>query len=118
MSNILSMIKELCTKDGITIAELERNLNFSSALISKWNKSIPTIDKVRLVADYFNVSVDYLLGRTDISSTIDETLSDPDLVTIQRLRSNLSVRDKEKMMQMMRIQFAEDFPKEDGDDPL
>ena len=33
--------------------------------IRKWDKNAPSVDKVMLIADYFKVSVDYLIGRTD-----------------------------------------------------
>ena len=31
--------------------------------IVRWDKSSPTTDKLQKVADYFGVSIDYLLGR-------------------------------------------------------
>ena len=113
MNNILDVVKGLCAKKGISLLKLERELGFSRASLGKWNIAPPSIAKVEKVAEYFEVSVDYLIGRTKILSIVDEALSDPDIITIQRLRSALSARDKEKMMQMMRIQFAEDFPKEE-----
>lgn len=63
---ILNRIKELTSKKGISLAELERQTNLSSGSITKWNKSSPSIDKVNALADYFDVSVDYLLGRTEL----------------------------------------------------
>jgi len=49
----------------MTRAELERKLNFSHGSLRNWNKSIPSGDKIQKVADYFDVSTDYLLGRSD-----------------------------------------------------
>lgn len=49
----------------MTVAELERALNFGQGSISRWAKSAPSADKIQKVADYFDVSTDYLLGRTD-----------------------------------------------------
>ena len=49
----------------MTIAQLERILDFSGGSIARWDKSRPSVDKLQKVADYFEVSTDYLLGRTD-----------------------------------------------------
>ena len=111
--NILDIVKDLCAKSNITITELERKLNFSSSSIAKWDRNTPSIDKVKSVADYFNVSVDYLLQRTAVLTTADQILSDPDIIMIQRLRSNLSATDKKKMIDLIKIQFSEDFPKDE-----
>ena len=47
------------------MAELERKLDFSNGSLRKWGSSMPSGDKIEKVADYFNVSTDYLLGRTN-----------------------------------------------------
>ena len=50
---------------GISQGKLEKELGFSNGSISKWKNSTPTPDRLQKLADYFGVSVDYLLGRTD-----------------------------------------------------
>lgn len=60
---MLDIIKELCKQRGISIYQLEEALNFGRNTIYQWNKRVPGIDKLQKVADYFNVSTDYLLGR-------------------------------------------------------
>lgn len=62
---LLDRIKELASKQQLTLAELERRLDFSNGSLRKWNSSTPSGDKIEKVADYFNVSTDYLLGRTE-----------------------------------------------------
>lgn len=62
---LLDRIKELCKKRDITVYQLEEKLHFGRNTIYQWNKRVPGVDKVKSVADYFNVSTDYLLGRTD-----------------------------------------------------
>ena len=54
-------INELCQKSGITIAELERNLQFGNRTIAKWQRSSPSVKKLKRVADYFGVSIEYLI---------------------------------------------------------
>lgn len=62
---ILDRIRSLANDRKVTLAELERNLNFSNGSLRKWETSTPSGDKIEKIADYFNVSTDYLLDRTD-----------------------------------------------------
>lgn len=62
---LLERIKELCKKRGITVSELENRVGFGKNSIYKWKTQSPKIETLQKVADYFNVSTDYLLGRTD-----------------------------------------------------
>ena len=111
--NILHKVQKLCSGENITVTELERILGFSISSIRKWGKGDPAISKVVAIADYFNVSLDYLTGRSKVKSTVENVLSDKEMLKIQRLRTSLSKRDNQKMIDMMKIQFAEDFPEED-----
>jgi transcriptional regulator with XRE-family HTH domain len=61
---ILDRVKKLCAENSISVGDLEKELEFSNGSIYKWIKTTPGADKVEKVADYFNVSVDYLLGKT------------------------------------------------------
>lgn len=58
-------VKDLADKQKISIVELEEKLGFSRNSLYSWKKNKPSVDKLNLVADYFNVSTDYLLGRTN-----------------------------------------------------
>ncbi|HAQ5734356.1 hypothetical protein IGK15_001616 [Enterococcus sp. AZ045] len=62
---LLDKVKELAREKNITIAELERKLDFSQGSISRWVKQSPSSERLQKVADYFEVSTDYLLGRTE-----------------------------------------------------
>ena len=58
-------IKELADKQGISLNKLEEKLSFSRNTIYNMKKSTPNVERVSMIADYFNVSTDYLLGRTE-----------------------------------------------------
>lgn len=58
-------VKELADKRRISIVEVEEAVGFSKNSMYSWKKNKPSADKLEAVADYFNVSTDYLLGRTD-----------------------------------------------------
>lgn len=62
---IKERIKELCRNRGVTAAKLERECGFANGYISKLDKSTPTTKNIQKIADYFGVSVEYLMnGQT------------------------------------------------------
>ncbi|KXY35791.1 helix-turn-helix transcriptional regulator [Bacillus thuringiensis] len=63
--SIFQRVKDLATDYGLSIAELERKLNFSPNTLYKLKTQKPSIDRIEAIAKYFNVSTDYILGRTD-----------------------------------------------------
>lgn len=57
---------ELCEMNNIRPNPLGKELGVSSASLTKWkNGAIPGAETLVKIADRFNVSVDYLLGRTE-----------------------------------------------------
>ena len=64
--NIMSLktrIKNLANEQGIGLTALEAKLGFGNGTITKWDKTTPNADKLNKVAQYFGVSMDYLLIR-------------------------------------------------------
>lgn len=59
------IIKKLSLEKGKNVKEVALELGFGENLFYKWKTQSPTTDKLQKVADYFNVSTDYLLGRTN-----------------------------------------------------
>ena len=97
------VIKDLTVQKKISVAELERTLGFGNGSISKWNRQSPSVDKLNKVADYFDVSVDYLLGRTNTRSKKDNSkvaLDDNDIVMTWRGQP-LSDEDREMIKRIM-----------------
>lgn len=58
-------VKELAKKRDKNLKEVAIELGFGENYFYTWNKKTPGADKLRATADYFRVSTDYLLGRTD-----------------------------------------------------
>ncbi len=65
--NLTDRIRQLCETHGETLASLERKMDFGNGTIRRWEKTSPASDKLAKIADYFNVTVDYLLGRDENS---------------------------------------------------
>ncbi|MDU2644198.1 MAG: transcriptional regulator [Negativicoccus succinicivorans] len=60
---IKDTVRNLARQYPISIPNLEKELGFGTGTISRWDKSFPGVDKMQAVADFFGVTVDYLLGR-------------------------------------------------------
>lgn len=55
-------IKDLCKKRGISMNKLEEELGFGKGYISKLGTSQPNVNKLQQIADFFRVSLDYLMS--------------------------------------------------------
>lgn len=54
-------IETLRKSKNISQGKLEKELGFSNGSISKWKNSTPTTERLQKLADYFGVTVEYLL---------------------------------------------------------
>ena len=62
-------LKTLRKEKGFTQAQLAKEIGYSRAIIGFWEKGekSPTLEALTAIADYFEVSIDYLAGREDES---------------------------------------------------
>lgn len=84
-NNLSSRLKELRSTKGVKQAEVATYLNVDRSTYGKYETgdSSPDYDKLVMLANYFHVSVDYLLGRTNVRSLLPcdflEGLGDDDI---------------------------------------
>nr|WP_321315952.1 helix-turn-helix transcriptional regulator [uncultured Ligilactobacillus sp.] len=64
---IYTVIKQLADKKEISISYLERELNLSHGIISKWNASEPKASNLQKVANYLGVTTDFILNQSKIT---------------------------------------------------
>lgn len=62
---VFERIKKLSNEQGKGVSRVATDLGFSENLFYRWKSSEPKARDLEKVADYFDVSVDYLLGRTE-----------------------------------------------------
>ena len=74
METVKDRIQALCDRKGISISCLEKELGIGSKTISRWDKFMPNTRQLVMVAEYFDVTTDYLLGRE--TTTIEEKLEE------------------------------------------
>ena len=70
-------IKELRSETKRTLKQMAEDFGTSHQVISRYElgQAEPDYETLIKIADYFNVSVDYLLGRTDKRFTSDKTFT-------------------------------------------
>ena len=100
MINILvNNINRLCDDNNVSINQMLKDCGLSKSLIDNLKKgSVPSVDKIAKVADYFNVSTDYLLGNEQKEKS--PSASDEDL-KVYEMYSKLNSEDKELIIKMM-----------------
>lgn len=86
--------EKLLAKNGITAYRVSKDTGITQTLLSNWKtgKSVPNLQNLKKIADYFDVTVDYLMtgiepeqrefnpqltakDEKDISKKVDEILS-------------------------------------------
>lgn len=82
----------LADEKKTNFAEIERKVGLSNGQIRRWDKVSPKVENLKKVADYLDVSTDYLLGRTDWKS-YDEKLTRKNFESIQQAEHNMTVED-------------------------
>ena len=62
---MLDKIKALCKEKKTSISKLEKQLGFGNGVIGRWDKSVPSYERLAAVANALNVPVAYLTGETE-----------------------------------------------------
>lgn len=101
-------LKSLRNEADLTQKEFALKFNMSDARYNQYEtgKRAPDYETLQMFADYFNVSVDYLLGRTDIRNPYNsKNAAHPEGENLDKFRKRLKEeRLKKKLTQ---VQLAE-----------
>ena len=99
-------IEDLRKSREISQADLEKELGFSNGSISKWKKSSPTPERLLKFAQYFDVSMEYLMtGEERKVNSIASSfpLSDLEKEVIRKIRQ-LNDSQKDLIFSMLNIE--------------
>ncbi len=101
--SIVKRIEELCLRDGISMAELERRLGFGNSTVRKWDKSFPSVDKILKVSEYFHVTMEYIVkgkissnGTNNIAARKFDSLTKEEMEAVENMIDFYIARKKEK----------------------
>ena len=90
----------LCNKNDISQSKLESDLGIAKGSVTKWKTAEPRRSAIIKIADYFNVSVDYLISGEENKTPIFEYSSD--IMELIKLYSQLNKEQKSAILNMMR----------------
>ena len=106
--------KELRTKRGYSQYDLAKKLGVSKSTISMMEigSRQPSKEVMELIADFFNVTLDYLMGKDDVSfyfftpeqsDLLVKLTNDEDLYVLVEKIVNGSDEQKERVKQMLKL---------------
>lgn len=104
-------VNELCKNAGTSMNALEKAIGLGKGTICRWNDVMPSIDKVEKVADYFGVSIDYLLDRSPVDE-VEEMLEflhkNPEMKVLLSSSSKLRKSDLDAVVTIVKRMNRED----------
>ena len=92
-------IKQLREEKGISQLEFAKRINLTQQSVSAYEKGIrePSLDILKAIADFFGVSTDYLLGKSDVRNP-EEVEVDMDEVDVAFASGIKGLNETNKMI--------------------
>lgn len=119
MTTFGTRMKELRTSRSLRQDQLAEILEIAPSTVGAYERDTrePNFELVVKMADYFNVSLDYMFCRTDDKRTVAEALKDNSYDLKEFLRNNyvlfngneLSVEDKQRILDVLLGLFWNDI---------
>ncbi|MBJ0389651.1 helix-turn-helix transcriptional regulator, partial [Enterococcus faecalis] len=98
---LFERISYLAKKQGLSVFDLAEKLNLSRNSIYSWKKSSPKAETLEKVAEYFDVTTDYLLGRTDNPNS--DNLEEDEITTFFRVNTeDLTESEKDQLREELK----------------
>lgn len=115
----MNRIKELRAEKGILQADLAKLLKIGQATISNWEngRTEPDQDALREMSKFFDVSIDYILGNTDIKNPLtSEDMSGltEKQIKILEMMGELPEQDQDDLIQQAEYRIWLKHQKESG----
>lgn len=105
---LATKIKQLCKQKNIMIKNLLDDCSIGRSFIYELSKrgKVPSVEKIELIANYLDVSVDYLLGRTDnpqITTPVDNSNKDISQSLTQESKDIAKTQEEAEILQVYRL---------------
>ncbi len=92
---VANNIKNMCKERGVSVKKLLEDVELGFNTMSNMKTSMPKADNLAKIADYLECSVDYLLGRTQSTNTINNVSANNSNGIIGNQNSTITVAGKE-----------------------
>lgn len=114
-------IETLRKSKSISQGKLEKELGFSNGSISKWKNSTPTPERLQKLADYFRVTVEYLLTgeekesdgyylNDETAKMAQEMYEDPDMRSLFDMKRNMDPDRFKAHVNFMKELYKKEHP--------
>ena len=96
-------LRKLRMSRGMTQGELAKRFNISRSCIANYEseKRQPDHEMIRKIADYFDVSIDFLLGRSSVKMTVPDS---DEMFKLQQI-GNVDLSNAEPRVKIALIEF-------------
>ena len=94
----------LCTQKGVSPTKACEDIGINGSNYAQWNEdSVPRRSTLQKFASYFDVSVDYLLGREEEKTPEEPKLSEGEAMLLEAIRDVPEDQRPALLMELMRI---------------
>lgn len=106
-----SIFEELLKKHNVTAYKVSKATGVTTATLTSWKQGVytPKADKLQKIADYFGVTLDYLMGNEESEPSNNEMVaidnSERRILTMCRSVENATEEDKEEIANLFESTF-------------
>jgi transcriptional regulator with XRE-family HTH domain len=104
-------LEELMEKKGVTPYKVSKDTGIGQSTFTRWKQQeiLPDGANLLKLSQYFNVSSDYLLGKTDDPSSVSASAGDVKIDILARAARNMTEEEKDKLIEMAKVLFRKAF---------
>lgn len=96
---IYDRIKILCKENKISVNKLEEELKISKGSLCKIDVNKPSAEKMQKIADFFNVTVEFLATGEETNEQENESIKDKDLIVLYRKLEKVPDEERQMMIE-------------------
>lgn len=92
----MNRLKNARDNKGVSQTQVYKDTGINNKTLSGYERGIsePDVDTIKILADYYNVSLEYLLGKSDTLNSPKNTKEDNDIsTTLDRMKKQLATSD-------------------------
>ena len=78
--SIVERLQRIAKEQGTNFKKIEQNCGIGNGTMRRWDVQSPRLDKIKAVADYLNISIDYLVYGSSVSATSSAEPTKVDIV--------------------------------------
>lgn len=96
--------------NGFTQVDVSEKLGIKRARYNAWEQGLsqPNVEMLKSIAELYKISLDYLVGKSDMTNAEIERLSlDSDIRVIQRAALEMTPEQREKAIEMWDVLFKD-----------